>query len=189
MENIELGNIETSSSASEWKEVSQEDLVRVSEQVKKWNKYWWQIKSASIQNNKYAKFLQYLIINIWDDQFWKLAEIFDVEPDNKISIWEQNQTFLARLLCGFMAPVFPEQADQDGLWELFQEKDYHISKTFLDYLSYVQEFGKTDQNIWRIDQDGLNQFVKYILVHFGFEDNQKLTGQINNEGNNKLEDK
>lgn len=175
MENIELGNIESTWSASEWKEVGQEDLVRVSEQLKKWSKYSGQIKSASIQNNKYARFLQYLIINVADDEFWKLTNIFNVEADDKISFGDNNTSFLAHLICGFMAPVFQQQADEDGLSEVFTVPNYHMPKTFLDYLWYVQEFGKSDQNIWRVNQEGLNNFVKYVLVNFWFEDNQKLS--------------
>lgn len=189
MEEIELGNIETTWGASEWKEISQEDLVRVSEQIKKGNKYSGQIKSTSIQNNKYAKFLQYLIINITNEEFWKIANMFDVEIDGKIPLGEDNQIFLAHLLCGFMAPVYPDEIDRSWLQETYSQIDYHIQKTFLDYLAYVQNFCKTDQDTWRLDQESINKFVKYILVNFWFEDNQKLPntwGANNITGQNNL---
>lgn len=105
-----------------------------------------------MQNNKYAKFIQYLIINIADDVFWEKATVFDSKNTEGIPLGENN-AILVHLFCGFMAAVFPEQADEYGLRDLYVDLDYHIPKTFLDYLNYIQQLGKNSENTRKLNQE------------------------------------
>lgn len=144
-------------------EVSEEDLIRVSESLHQAKVVHQQIQWAHQKNRKLADFLNFLMQEVKNDQIWKvLIELCTVQD----STW-LNLTLALQELVAFFAPFFQEQAEQHGVYELFQNIPHvdHINSK--SYKSYIEEVSTHSSIMKDMEKEKVDDLVELILGYFG----------------------
>ncbi len=159
---IGLGTVSTS---GEWKEVSQEDMVRVSESMQKAAQMWAQTRWDSKQNAQVAKYLEFLFGEIKSDEIWWL--LLDVCTKHDSS-WT-NMVIAVEELVMITYPFFRPQFEENWLKEVFQHQLPSIAEVSLDsYVSYLRDVNYFYELIKQTSNEKLAKLAVALLEYFGY---------------------
>ncbi|MFA7284526.1 MAG: hypothetical protein WC004_01750 [Candidatus Absconditabacterales bacterium] len=137
-------------------EVSQEDLIRVNEQLGESRKYRGMIGSSVATNSKLAEFLKHLIVQVNSNEFRDALDCFYVKTELGEAI------FLSTTFCACMAPLYAAKADELALQELFAI-DYHVDTSFHAYLQYIQKLFAHDKESRKVNEKKFLIFLKLVI--------------------------
>lgn len=161
---IDMG-ANTVSQSWEWKEVSQEDMVRVSESMQKAAQIWWQIKWDSQKNSQIAKFLEFLFGEVKSDTIWEII----VELCSKTDGGWMNMTLAVNELVMLFQPFFNHQFREQELQHIFPHEIPDVSPMNIDnYITYIRDIRQYYPLIQQMDADTLASLIVALIGYFGY---------------------
>lgn len=161
---IDMG-LNTASSSSEWQEVSQEDLVRVSESMKQAANMWQQIRWDAQKNGQIAKFLEFLFGEVKNDAIWEVVVELCSKPDHT---WYGVVLAINELIILF-APFFPSQFEHSWLHTVFQHEIPHVQPMTIDwYIAYIRTIRQYYPLIQQMDAMTLSSLILALIEYFGY---------------------
>lgn len=161
---IDMG-VNSVSQSSEWKEVSHEDMIRVSENAQKAAQIWWQIKGDSQKNVQIAKFLEFLFGEVKDDKIWEII----VELCSKTDGSWFNMTLAVHELVIIMQPFFSHQFKEQGLHNIFPHEVPEVYTMNIDnYIIYIRDVRQYYPLIQQMDTDTLASLMVALIEYFGY---------------------
>lgn len=161
---IDMG-LNTASSSSEWQEVSQEDLVRVSESMKQAANMWQQIRWDAQKNGQIAKFLEFLFGEVKNDAIWEVVVELCSKPDHT---WYGVVLAINELIILF-APFFPSQFEHSWLHAVFQHEIPHVQPISIDwYIAYIRTIRQYYPLIQQMDAMTLSSLILALIEYFGY---------------------
>lgn len=161
---IDMG-LNTASQSSEWKEVSQEDMIRVTESSQKAAQMWAQIRWDSQKNGQIAKFLEFLFSEVKDD---KIREII-VELCSKADSWWFGMTLSINELALFFEPFFQHQFQEYWLKDVFPHEVPAVSPVNIDnYITYIRDIRQYYPLIQQMDSDTVSSLIVALIGYFGY---------------------
>ena len=161
---IDMG-ANTVSQSWEWKEVSQEDMVRVSESMQKAAQMWWQIKWDSQKNGQIAKFLEFLFGEVKSDTIWEII----VELCSKTDGGWMNMTLAVNELVMLFQPFFSHQFKEQWLQHIFPHEIPDVYPVNIDnYITYIRDVRQYYPLIQQMDSDTLASLIVALIGYFGY---------------------
>ena len=159
------GGLNTTNTSTEWSEVSQEDMIRVSENMKQAALIGWQVRDDAQKNAQLAEFLEFLFNNIKDDAIWTLVVDLCTKPtsDKKwltLSLYE---------LISFFVPFFQSEAEVHGVFVAFPSLPQIASLDTNGYTEYIGKVLATSEFMQSMDKWKISTLMLSILVFFGYE--------------------
>lgn len=157
--------LNTASHSSEWKEVTQEDMIRVSESMKQAALIWWQIRGDQQKNAQYALFLEFLFNEVKNDKLWELMIDVCSKPDGT---WF-NTTLSIQELILFFAPFFEHKFHELGLQHVFQHEVPWVHPMSLDnYAMYFKDMRSYYPLMWQLDASIVAETIVTMISHFWY---------------------
>lgn len=157
--------LNTASSSSEWKEVTQEDLVRVSESMKQAANMWQQIRWDAAKNGQIAKFLEFLFGEVKSDSIWEVIVELCSKPDHT---WYGVVLAIHELIILF-APFFPSQFEHSWLDSVFQHEIPRVQPMNIDwYIAYIRTVRQYYPLLQQMDQATLASLILALIEYFGY---------------------
>lgn len=161
---IDMG-LNTASTSSESQEVSQEDMIRVSESMQKAAQIGWQIKWDTKQNAHIASFLEVLFDEVKNDAIWEMAVDLCSKPDDT---WYGMMLSVHELIILFV-PFFPSQFEHSWLSHVFNHEVPRVSPMLLDaYVSYIRNIRQYYAHMQQMDTDALSALILALIEYFGY---------------------
>lgn len=158
--------------SSESTEVTQEDLVRVSESMKQAALIGWQIRWNQQQNRQLADFLQFLLDEVKDDTVREWIIQLCTVPDST----GKNMTLALEDLVAFFVPFFQQEAEDKWVFVLFKEIPHVDALDSAKYVSYIQWLMGILPVMSKMNKADLERTINSILHYFGYADqNTKIT--------------
>jgi hypothetical protein len=148
------------------KEVSNEDLIRVSENAKKAVQAWMQTKASQQSNSHLAKFLEFLFSEIKSDEIREILVQLCTKPD---STWIWMMLALPELIA-FVAPFFPHQMQEHGVYNIITGLPPISAMSKDAYLQYIHALNTSMPLIQAMDNDTLSLLALRLLEYFGYVD-------------------
>ncbi len=148
----------------ESKEVSQEDMVRVSESMKQAALVGWQIKGDQQKNNQVAKFLEFLFSAVKSDSIWELV----VELCSKTDSTGQSMTLAIDELVVFFAPFFPHQVQEHGIHIVFPHIPSSMVNSLQTYIQYIRDVRGYYPLIQQMSADALSALIVALAEYFDY---------------------
>lgn len=150
---------------AEWKEVTQEDMVRVSESMQKAAQMWSQIRGDSQKNAQIAKFLEFLFGQVKSDSIWEII----VELCSKTDGGWMNMTLAINELVILLQPFFSHQFKEHGLQHIFQHEMPDVYPITIDnYITYIRDVRQYYPLIQQMDSDTLAALIVALIDYFGY---------------------
>lgn len=157
--------LNTASTASESKEVTQEDMVRVSESMKKAANIGQQIKWDSQKNALIAKFLEYLFAEVKNDTVWEIVIAICSKPDHT---WFGMVLAIHELILLY-APFFATEFEHSWVKHAFEHEIPEVHPIWLDqYISYVRSIRQHYPLFQQVDQGTLASLILALIEYFGY---------------------
>ena len=156
--------LNTSNTPNEANEVTQEDVIRVSESQKQASLMGWQIKDDQQKNNQIAKFLEFLFSEVKNDTIWEII----VELCTKTDASWMWLTLALHELIAFFAPFFPHQIEQYGIHVVMPNLPTVFAMWEDNYISYIRTIRNQYPLIQQMDTDTIVALIIEMLVYFGY---------------------
>lgn len=161
---IDMG-VNTTSQWWESKEVTQEDMIRVSESMQKAAQMWSQIKWDSQKNGQIAKFLEFLFGEVKSDSIWEII----VELCSKTDGGWMNMTLAVHELVILFQPFFSHQFKEQWLQHIFQHEIPDVHPVTIDnYIIYIRDIRQYYPLIQQMDPDTLAALIVALIGYFGY---------------------
>ena len=161
--------LNTSTSPSESSEVTQEDLIRVSESMKQAALVGGQIRWDQQKNRELAKFLEFLFNEVKSDQVRADVVELCTVPDGS----GKNLTLSLQEVVAFFLPFFQQEAEQHGVFAMFPTLP-HLEWLWQDtYLAYIKMLRQHLPLFEKMDITRLESTLKDILQYFGYTNPEK----------------
>lgn len=156
--------LNSNNSVGESSEVSQEDLVRVSENARKAALIWWQIRDDQQKNNQLAKFLEFLFSEVKNDHVWELIVSLCTVQD---STWRGLTLSLHEMIAIF-APFFPDAIEEYGINTVIHDLPHVESLQIDTYSNYIHILRKKYPLIHSMDTTILAKLIIALLEYFDY---------------------
>lgn len=161
---IDMG-VNTVSQSWESKEVSQEDMIRVSESMQKAVQIWWQIRWDSQKNAQIAKFLEFLFSEVKSDAIWEIM----VELCSKTDWGWMNMTLAVNELVMVLQPFFSSHFKEQWLHHIFPHEVPEVHPMNIDnYITYIRDIRQYYPLIQQMDADTLSALIVALIEYFGY---------------------
>lgn len=147
----------------ESQEVSQEDMVRVSESSKKAALIGGQIRDDSKKNAHLAQFLEFLFSAIKSDAVWTKVIPLCTRTDST----GKGQTLSLHELIAFFVPFYPDEAAQFQVLEAIPDLPVCANTQLDGYSLYVADVRRHFVYAKAMERKELAEFVLEILAYFG----------------------
>jgi hypothetical protein len=149
--------------AGEWQEVSQEDMVRVSESSKKAAMIGGQIREDNKKNAHLAQFLEFLFSAVQSDAVWTKV----IPLCTRADITGKVQTLSLHELIAFFVPFFPAEAEQFQIHDAIPDLPACANTQLDGYSLYIAEIRRLFEYAKTMDRREMAEFVLELLAYFG----------------------
>lgn len=157
--------LNTASQGSESKEVTQEDMVRVSESMKQAALVGWQIRWDQQKNAQLALFLEFLFGEVKNDHLWELVIALCSKSDSA----GFNTILSVQELILIFAPFFSHKFQELGLQHVFPHEVPTVYPITLDnYISYIKDIRSQYPLLQQMDTGVSAQLIVELFMHFGY---------------------
>ena len=147
--------------------VNEEAVKRVQSDAKQARQVHAQIKQSKTENNNIAKFLQFLLSNIKnDDLISAIYNTFFVTVDAKTNTTYYRKKINNIVIVWFFVPFFLDKAHELWLWQYFDDILPKNPYLLDDYILYVRKLSKKHHDNIPIKKEELLNFLSLILFEF-----------------------
>ena len=163
--------------------VTEEAVKRVQENQKKAKQAQQAIQKDKAQNDKFAKFLTYILQHLTNDHLIKiLYETFFKTKNPKDNLVYIRKNINTIVIVGMFAPFYAEEVKLFDLEDVFgevlpKEADMTISK----YINYLKKLSKTYHDNIPLDKDDFIALIGEILREFKIVANPDMNAEEKQE--------
>lgn len=148
---FDSGNIQEK---SEW--ASEEDIGIVSENLKKAQQIWWQIKKNQAQNQKSAHMLLLLLKFVDNDKIW--TWIYRLINEYSVDIKDIFALFYV---------FIGEKIEEPDIHAEFQDQCSVNSNSLSEYSDFLKTRMQLSESIMKLDSKFFLDFVVSVILYFG----------------------
>lgn len=153
--------------------VTEEAVRRVQNDQKKAKQAQQAIQQDKATNDKFAKFLTYIIQHLHNEQLIKaLYEVFFKTKHPKTQLTYLRKNINTIVIIGMFAPFYPEEVKIYELEEFFGELLSELKTiSTKNYIHYLKKISKTYHDNIPIDKKDFVKFIGEILIEFAVVSN------------------
>lgn len=159
--------------------VSEEDIKRVQEDTRQAKQIQAQIKKDKAINNQFAKFLQFLLRTLKNEELVSaLYKTFFIVTNQKTWTKYYKKQINNVVIVWFFAPFFRDVITEYKLQNYYEDIKMNWNITLSNYIDYIRRLSKKHHDNVPIDKDSLLNLLCYIIIEFWLTNNA-LTDETN----------
>lgn len=147
--------------------VTEEAIQRVQANSKQARQIQAQIKQSKAENNNIAKFLQFLLSKIKNEELISaIYKTFFMVVDTRTNTTYYRKQINNTVIIWFFVPFFVKEANEFWLWQLFNDILPKNPYLLDDYVDYIRKLSKKHHDNIPIKKDELIKFLALVLLEF-----------------------
>lgn len=159
--------------------VTEEDVKRVQASSAQAKKIQTQIKQDKITNNNFARFLQFLLQNIKEEElFDSIFNTFFKVTNPKTGAQYFRRKINDVVVVWFFVPFFPEKAKEYQIDQYYADILPTEKLNLRNYIQYIAKLSKKHHDNIPVDKSSLLSLLYYIILEFGLANKSSDRNEI-----------